>query len=511
MRIERADSSPLRVGIDPSVGHWLPEVTYTLRTLLRTAGLHHSLVWSDPDQPASELDIYYGPRREVEASVVIPAANVPFDSAPTRDVVGVVVEHGVRVPCFSGLATTPNDSHGEAPQRLVFANDIVFASFWLLTGAREPTYTRDRWDNLDLAGTGLLASELLRDAPVSRYAALLRAHFRALGKPVTDAPSTAGTRRAAFCFTHDVDYPQIIKWIECLRLVRDRGPRAWRSIVGVLRGTNHFWTFDEWIELEKRYGARPTFYFMARHGSLLRYALGTPDDFYDVREPEFTALFRTLREAECEIGLHASFLAYRSEAQLRAERERIEEAAGVRVVGNRHHYWHLDPNEPNETLRRHEAAGLIYDSSLAFERYPGFRRGVCHPFRVFHTGERRELATVQLPPAWMDDHFDRRLASNGITDADAVAKGLIDTARETRGIIVVDYHSRGMNADFYPRYGPWIRRFAERHLEDSFDFATGAELAASYLRYEASLDSLSTDLTRREPLTVVGASRPSES
>jgi len=234
---------------------------------------------------------------------------------------------------------------------------------------------------------------------------------------------------------------------------------------------------------------------MARRGSLLQYAMGTPDDFYDVRSPRFQRLFAELKDAGCEIGLHASFHSHRSAETLRREVQRIAEAAGVECAGNRHHYWHLDPAAPNETLRRHGEAGLTYDSSLGLEYYPGFRRGICHPYRVFHSGIGREVPTVQLPPAWMDDHFDRRLARNRIADRESAARALLQVARDTRGVVIVDYHSRGMNADFYPQYGPWLTRFAESNFDQTVRGMTPGEMCEAFLERERALDSASTDDT----------------
>jgi hypothetical protein len=164
------------------------------------------------------------------------------------------------------------------------------------------------------------------------------------------------------------------------------------------------------------------------------------------------------------------------------------------VIGARHHFWHLDPAAPFETLRIHEKAGLLYDSSLAFEFYPGFRRGVCHPFHVFDPIERRELNSLELAPAWMDDHFSRRLEQNRIPDPEDYARQLIEVARITNGIILVDYHVRGMNQDFFPQYGKWLMEFVEKYVNNSFTFVTPSGLAQDYLRYENTLKSHSLDL-----------------
>jgi hypothetical protein len=180
--------------------------------------------------------------------------------------------------------------------------------------------------------------------------------------------------------------------------------------------------------------------------------------------------------------------------------------AGVTGIGNRHHYWHLDPADPNETLRRHELAGLRYDSSLGLEFYPGFRRGICHPFRAFHPGERRELDIVQLPPAWMDDHFGRRRARNGITDPAAAARTLLDAARQTHGVVVVDYHSRGANAAIYPEYGPWFMKFMRDTPLGDVEFSTAGAIAEAWRRHAAAIDASSSERLSDAPAPAIGAS-----
>jgi hypothetical protein len=353
----------------------------------------------------------------------------------------------------------------------------------------------------------LVRDGLLSRPVVSLVAALLRRWLDPSGTRATPWAWEQGATQLAFAFSHDVDYPELIRPIEVLRVLRDRGWRGAPLAARVATGASHFWTFREWLWLTRRLGTRPCFYFMARQGSLLQYAMGTPDDFYDVRTPRFQRLFTELRDSGCEIGLHASYHAHRSTDTLRREVQRIAEAAGVDCAGNRHHYWHLDPDDPNETLRRHAEAGLRYDSSLGLEYYPGFRRGICHPFRVFHAGRRAPLDIVQLPPAWMDDHFDRRRTRNGITDPDAAARRLVDAARATHGIVVVDYHSRGMNADFYPRYGPWLTAFVERHLETGVRGMTPREIHDAFLARETALDAMSTDATRDDALPAAIATR----
>lgn len=502
----------LKVALHPSVAPSAPEAKYALRTLLRLAGFACEFVWAEGEARAA--DVYYGPADwPGQAGVRIKASGKDFRQAGEHEPRAMRENEGWWLLDF-GEPDSENVREMDGTVR--FASDIVFASFWLLTGARERHYGRDKRDNFHLNGSLLASAAALERPLVSLYAAFLRRHFAAAGKTPLALPWTRGGRQAGFALSHDVDYPEMIRGIELLRVLAGR-TGAPRSRAGaVLRGRSHFWKFAEWVDFARGYGAQPAFYFSARRGSLLQYTAGTPDCFYDIHSARFRELFAQLREAGCEIGLHASYHAHEDAGQLRREKESLEQAAGVKVEGGRHHYWRLNPLAPHETLAHHAAMGMQYDSSLAFEFYPGFRRGVCHPFRPFHPGERRELDIVELPPTWMDDHFDRRLAMNHIADPAAPeaevtaqteghALRLLDAARATGGIAIVDYHVRGMNADFFPRYGPWLERFAEKHLDSSLALAAPRDFARQYREYEQRLHAVSSDRTERAQAPAMSA------
>lgn len=488
----------LKIGLHPTLTPSAPEVKYVFRTLLNAAGYGCHFCRAD-GQP---VDIYYGPGAEsAGAAVSVSYAGLPFDRAASAEPQAFYDGGGLGFIAFD----TARPAVERSDSQVRIGADIIFASYWLLTGCAERDARRDSSDNLDLGGSFLLTHGLLSRPLVSEYAAFLREYFRSRGRQPLDLPWQASGAQAAIAFSHDVDYPQMIRGIEALRLLRDRGLRAWPSIRGVLSGTNHFWKFRDWVEWEKSLGARSAFYFSARRGSLLQYAAGTPDCFYDVRAREFRELFKQLNDEGCEVGLHASYHAHRSAEQLRAERELLEAAAGSRVEGNRHHYWHLDPAAPHETLLRHEAAGFAYDTSLAFEFYPGWRRGVCHPFHAYHPGKRREIKTLQLPPAWMDDHFHRRRAKNGIADPNAHARGLLKVARSHGGIVVLDYHVRGMNSDFFPEYGAWLMDFMRNNVDSSLRFMTPRDIARAFAARESSLLAHSLDTFAESAVSVATA------
>ena len=157
-------------------------------------------------------------------------------------------------------------------------------------------------------------------------------------------------KRAAICLGHDVDYPEVVRWLQPFRILINRGFEGIKPALGVLLKKNHHWHFHSWMEVAKSFGMRSTFFFVPRQGSLFQYLIGLPDPFYDVESEKFRNVLREIRQENFEIGLHASYLAYQSVEKFRAEKMKLEAASGGPIIGNHHHYWHLNPNNIEETL-----------------------------------------------------------------------------------------------------------------------------------------------------------------
>ena len=102
----------------------------------------------------------------------------------------------------------------------------------------------------------------------------------------------------------------------------------------------------------------------------------------------------------------------------------------------------------------------------------------------------------------MDDQFDRRLEKNGISNPEAEARKLLDVVSKTGGVAVVDYHARGMNADFFPRYGPWLRAFVAKHVRAEYTQLAPAAIRDDYVAHEASIEACSRDRLPRPQLQV---------
>ncbi|MDR7420769.1 MAG: hypothetical protein QN178_17880, partial [Armatimonadota bacterium] len=273
-----------------------------------------------------------------------------------------------------------------------------------------------------------------------------------------------------------------------------QGPKGLRAAADILVGRRTHWSFDAWQRVEQTLGIRSAFFFLARKGSLLQYASGTPDGFYDVRDPRFRAVLHALAAGGWEIALQASYRAFESVERFVEEKQRLEEASGVVIRGHRHHYFHMNPGNPDDTLLMHERAGFAYDTSLTHDRYAGWRRGLCWPFYPFHRRLRREIRTLQLPLAWMDSQLlanrtiDRRSAQRALGD-------LVNRVSSESGLFLSDVHEYVFDDVLYPG---WAQTYLElmAHLVSRGDFwlATPGAVADHWIARHARICAASTGL-----------------
>lgn len=329
--------------------------------------------------------------------------------------------------------------------RWIVRRDLVRELFRLMTGAAESRWPQDVHGHYDVPAA---VRPSLRVAVASRL-------IDALGRVLTETGWPAGRPRwpdgaaAAACFTHDVDYPEVVRWAEPLRVLRRLGWRAASTALRVATGQYHHWHFRTWMALEEDIGVRSAFFFATAPGSVWEYARGRPDPFYDVRAPQFAEIISALLAQGWEVGLHASYNAWRDPAVLGREKALLESVTGQPVIGVRHHYWRLDPAQPSRTLALHEQQGFLYDASLAHDHFMGFRRGLAWPHRPWDVDGRRPIATLQLPTAWMDEQLFRHWRGSREA-ADAALDELVTTALEVGGCLVSNVHEYMVDAHLHP-------------------------------------------------------------
>jgi hypothetical protein len=463
----------LRIAIDPQLTREHgPEVHWTWRLLLTGMGWPWEQVPVDNDcDVAFVTDPSHAPRARLCILADARAWSRPAAFRLSR----LGRQDGLAYPLFGAQTEIPAPVQTRDSQ-MICRCDLIFDVYWLVTGQEERYWPRDKHGFFDLAGTPMLEEQIPRQALASHIGIWLRKKLLDLNCPPPVSRWPLG-KKAAASISHDVDYPEVKRWLEPIRVVARQGITGLGPAMDVLAGRRDHWHFREWVDLDTSLQTRPAFYFVARQGSLREYATGTPDPFYDITSERFRQLFGRLKQSGCEIGLQASYLAYKSREKFAAEKERLEEASGQPVIGNRHHYWHLNPDDVEETLLLHEQVGLKYDASLLHNHYVGWRRGLSQPFFPFHQVERRELKTLQLPGAWMDDQLfslHEHNPGNGLE----ILRTLADRAVEQEGYLLVDLHDYVFDDTLFPGWTQTYHRLWDNlRARGTFWFATPAEVA----------------------------------
>lgn len=460
---------PLRIALDAELkARWGAEIAWSWRQLL--AALGYAWIEVAPDAPC---DIAYLCETPGATSVSTPLqARMVIVADPARwaNPAGYRLAQLQRAAMPAGLCFAGEDAPPVAPTThagvIWLHRDVIFDFFWLLTGQEETHWPQDAHGFYTLPDAWL-AARVLEQAPASAIVEELGAILRTAGLGGA-LPRWPQGKRAAAAITHDVDYPEVIRWLEPLRIVRRQGRQGLGPAWEVLTGRRDHWAFPQWMAFEQQYGVRSAFYFVARQGSLLEYARGTPDPFYDVTAPRFRELFRTLIDGGWEVGMHASYQAYATRERFVGEKQRLEQAAGAPVLGNRHHYWHMNPADPEETLQLHADIGLQYDTSLTHDRYLGWRRGVTVPFYPFAQRLRKEIGVVQLPVAWMDAQLAQRTDLTQ-PQRNVIVCDLVERVAAQQGLFVANVHDYVFDDVLFPGWLATLRAALE-HITARGDF-----------------------------------------
>jgi hypothetical protein len=112
----------------------------------------------------------------------------------------------------------------------------------------------------------------------------------------------------------------------------------------------------------------------------------------------------------------------------------------------------MNPDNPSETAVMHEALDLVYDSSVCFAKRSGFRFGICSPFHLYDPIRQQEVGVLELPPSLMDDHLFKYFRLSYFSKPKFEIDALIDSVKGCAGLFFVDYHVRGFNETFYPKW-----------------------------------------------------------
>lgn len=347
------------------------------------------------------------------------------------------------------------DSLVRRSDKLVETNiDIIASSFFMLSRYEEVVQdAKDQYDRFP-ANASLAYKDGFQDRPiVNEYIELLWSWVCSLAPELKKQPQWPENKEAAICLTHDVDYlqkysplPPAITIADTI--VRQKNPRLALNIALDYLGClfhlkkDPFDTFDYMLDLEQRYGFSSSFYFISGGGSKL-------GGDYSITKPKVKRLIRKIEGKGCEVGLHGSYSSYNNPERMVSEKSMLDRTVNCKSYGCRQHYLRW---KTPDTWRIQEKTGLMYDSSLAFVEYAGFRSGFCLPFRPFDILENRELDLWELPLTIMEGSL-KEPNYQGLSPQEAYKEAirLIELVERYHGVLVLLWHNTS-----FDRLGGWV-------------------------------------------------------
>jgi len=241
----------------------------------------------------------------------------------------------------------------------------------------------------------------------------------------------------AVCLTHDIDsvYQSIpSKGLATLcSLKQGKLSEAFHSITRMRSKKMPLCNFSAIMEVEEKYDAKSTFFFMTESPGELDYSYTIED-----LEPEIGSII----DRGWEVGLHGGHTAYLNAQEMREKKERLEKVTHKSVLGYRNHFLRFKVPDTWECLSK---AGFQYDASFGYADCAGFRNGMCHPFRPFNLNTNHEISILEIPLMVMDgtlDHTYMRLDNKRKWE---FVKMLIDRVAACHGVFTLLWHNTDMN------------------------------------------------------------------
>jgi len=251
-------------------------------------------------------------------------------------------------------------------------------------------------------------------------------------------------KKFAVCLTHDIDVLYLPKLTSIFESYKSflKGQiitslNQFKPLIN--KKYNPWWNIKKIIEIEERYNAKSSFYFLTLEKNEIDFNF-TIDEL----EPEITYIY----DNGCEVGLHGGFGEYNNADKIVEKRKRLEKILGKKVVGYRNHYIKFKTPDTWEILSK---AGFLYDTTFGYADCVGFRNGMCHPFKPYNLKTEKEIDILEIPLVIMDCTLFEYMHLE-IDEAWKTIKMLIDTVERYYGVITILWHNTYMIDKKYELY-----------------------------------------------------------
>jgi len=242
--------------------------------------------------------------------------------------------------------------------------------------------------------------------------------------------------------THDVDAPFSCRtWRNVARHIVDG-----RGIVDVIRdkykplSADPYYTFPWLLQqdktLQRTVGTdRCQSFLFFKAGGKTKY----DKPRYQLKGKDISVLMELCREQGATIGLHCSYQAGMTPSLIAAEKKKLEDAIGMAVRHNRHHF--LASQEP-EDMEYLERAGITDDFTMGYADVAGFRLGTSLPVRFINPVTCRLTSLTLHPLIIMDSTLNEVKYMNLSTErAEDYCMRLVQNIRQVNGELTLLWHN----------------------------------------------------------------------
>jgi len=201
-----------------------------------------------------------------------------------------------------------------------------------------------------------------------------------------------------------------------------------------------FNTFEDLIELQKKYKIKTIFFFLVSEYT-------TFDKNTSSRNANYRSLIKSVADY-CKVGLHGSYFTMKNDAKLKKEKKRLEEITNIPIVLIRQHYLRMTIPETYQNLVGLE---ITEDYTMGYAEHYGFRASTCTPFYFYDLDYEIQTPLKIFPFAVMDGTLKDYLKLSHKRSYEVILK-LANQVKKVDGTFITLFHNETVSDR-----GRWIR------------------------------------------------------
>lgn len=249
-------------------------------------------------------------------------------------------------------------------------------------------------------------------------------------------------RKYAYIFTYDIDNAYAYKQKGVLRTLGGLAKHLYKVefkkllrqlLVLINKRKDPFDTYNYQLNLQRKYGYRPIYFFL-----LGDYGLNDKNLSHENRH--FQSLIKSIADY-AEVGIHPSYGSNKNGDKVRREIKRLERIIKRDVTKSRQHF--LKMTFP-ETYRRLFESDIREDYTMGFASDVGFRAGTATPYNFYDIDEELEYNLTVIPFQVMESSLKYYLKLSPNQASQKIAT-MIDEVKAVEGTFVSLWHNESLS------------------------------------------------------------------